>query len=141
MTFHHADFVFVVPDDWLPSKRAAATYFTPAASQWPTDVVAIDDIEPPRRPIGVFVDGGEPPMTAKDRTGRIFQGFGANIPLDPVHLCPRRCRSADGRYFLADGTHRLYASIAFGYTSIPVIFIDDSLRCFNEEAYQARLRR
>jgi len=56
--------------------------------------------------------------TARARTVEILQGFAGDAAMGPVEVYPE---SSDSKfpYELKDGTHRLYCSLAAGFTHIP----------------------
>lgn len=108
---------FEIPDQWW--IEAGMNGFTRALPSYITtpdpDVlyVALKDITCPNRTVERDFRGFE-----RDRLLRIFGGFlaGDAIPPVKVHKCPYGPSS----YGLRDGFHRFHASIAAGFSCIPV---------------------
>ncbi len=117
-----------LPDEWwiaagmLNFVRAESAYHCDrAAAGRRVCLIPIVDIEPVRR-IPVFNAHSWEGILAKERVERILRAFVANGALPPVELTKQ-----EGRYpfCLKDGLHRLYCSIAAGFTEIPSMkFID-----------------
>ncbi len=87
-------------------------------------LIRIADIEPVRRAAGVpvFHDSSWDGTPARQRVECILRAFVANGALPPVELTKQEGRYA---FSLKDGLHRLYCSIAAGFTEIPAVkFID-----------------
>ena len=82
--------------------------------------VAIDDISPVKRNpgIGIFNDNKE--ESARDRVIKILRGFKTNDSIPPVEVVPEK-EESDFRYKLVHGAHRLYCSLAAGFTHVPAI--------------------
>jgi hypothetical protein len=84
--------------------------------------VCINDVAPVHRNkgVGIFNDSIDNCLTARARVIRILRGFKSSDAIPPVVV-------ADGkpddpyRYKLIDGVHRLYCSIAAGFTHIPAV--------------------
>ena len=113
-----SDIQFDLPDDWW--QISGMTGFRPLSNayrfssdpRWPTQVVPITQIQPPVRDAGVVGLSGA-------RTIDILKGFVADTPLPPapVHTPPG---AALDRYWVRDGYHRYYCSIAAGFSCLPV---------------------
>ena len=116
---HHAlevDF----PEESLAAVRAAG--FTPSTNSYPVLApgsgtrsyeVAIVEIAAVQRAPGI-------PLLKKDRVDSILQAFMDGVPLPPVEVVP--LREDDGPTFkLTAGAHRLYSSMAVGFTHVPAI--------------------
>jgi hypothetical protein len=107
-------------DEWW--AEAGMTGFVPLSSAYksePTEgvlVVAVQDIGPVyREPLLRDEEDGP---TAKERIQRILKGFRLGNALPPVAVVAGR----DGYPFeLTGGVHRLYCSIAAGFTHIPTV--------------------
>jgi hypothetical protein len=106
--------------------RAASAYRCDhaAAGERRVCLIPIADIGPvPRRDgVPVFNDDHWDGISARERVERILRGFAVNGALPPVELTKQA-----GRYpfYLKAGVHRLYCSIAAGFTEIPAVkFID-----------------
>jgi hypothetical protein len=76
-------------------------------------VVPLDEIEPVLRNLP-----NGPPF-CKDRLLRILAGFKDDRPLPPIHT--RAARPGAYRFCLFNGFHRLHASVAAGFTHIPLV--------------------
>jgi hypothetical protein len=111
-----------LPDEWWLAARMSN--FVRAESAYRCDhaaaggrrvcLIPIMDIGPIRRTPGV------PVFSSRERVERILRAFVANGALPPVELTKQA-----GFFYLKDGLHRVYCSIAAGFTEIPAIkFID-----------------
>lgn len=85
-------------------------------------MIRIEDIGPVRRSPGtaLFNDCGETGLTARERVVRILHGFSTGNAIAPVKIL-KSSRGDVHRYKLIDGAHRLYCSVAAGYTHIPAV--------------------
>lgn len=107
-------------DGFSPTSRAYRTDPRFSASNEPILEVAIADIGPVHRTVGIFKDDDEEGLTAKERVVRILRGFWSGDAIRPVELV--ECGSDSlYRYKLTHGTHRLYCSLAAGFTHIPAV--------------------
>jgi len=81
-------------------------------------LIPIVDIGPVLRGPGVPIFNSWEEISARERVERILHGFVVNDALPPVELTQQA-----GRYpfSLRDGLHRVYCSIAAGFTEIPAI--------------------
>jgi hypothetical protein len=87
-------------------------------------LIPIADIGPVPRGDGVPVFKDDPceGIPAKERVERILHAFVANIALPPIELTRQ---AGPYRFALKAGTHRVYCSIAAGFTHIPAVkFMD-----------------
>ncbi|HKW53851.1 MAG TPA: hypothetical protein VJO12_09175 [Stellaceae bacterium] len=113
---------FEIPDEWwtsagmtgfAPTTRA---YIASSSDEYPTVIVPVEDVEPPRRAPGVerdfrgFCQNGM--MWAFDHIRRGLE----QEPI-PVHELPDQVKF---RYAVRDGFHRFYASAAVGFRLLPV---------------------
>jgi hypothetical protein len=131
MMIKHHDSVEELPDDWW--DEAGMRAFTKSSTAYRCDLAAtnqrvclipITEIEPVSRAPGVpiFNPSSWEGMSAKDRVQRILKGFVQDVELPPVQLTKHTGQSP---FRLKDGVHRLYCSIAAGFTDIPAVnFID-----------------
>jgi hypothetical protein len=121
-----------LPNEWwiaagMPNFiRSASAYRCDhaAAGSRRVCLVLIADIGPVLRTPGVPVFNADSweGISAKDRVERILHAFVEDDALPPVELTKQA-----GRYLfdLKHGMHRLYCSIAAGFTEIPAVkFID-----------------
>jgi len=121
-----------LPEEWWIA--AGMANFVRSASAYRCDhgaagnrrvcLVRITDIEPVRRGPGVpiFNASSWENISARERVENILRAFVVNDALPPVELTKQAGRYPFG---LKDGVHRVYCSIAAGFTEIPgVKFID-----------------
>ena len=84
--------------------------------------IRIDDVSPVRRKLsaGVFNDDIDTGLSAKERVMSILRAIRDNVPLPPVEIvdCPA---GSSYRYKLTHGVHRLYCSLAAGFTHVPTV--------------------
>jgi hypothetical protein len=123
---HHGLEIANIPEEWL--EEAGMHKFVPSTVMYAVDLsawksaleVRIADIGPVRRSPGVPIlkDSPETGQTARERVVSILSAFKAGVPLPPVGAVP-----LDGpyRYKLTHGVHRLYCSLAVGFTAVPVV--------------------
>ena len=128
MTVSHHGVGTALPDEWWAA--AGMSNFVLSATAYRCDqaqagglrvcLIPIADIEPVHRAPGVpvFNDSIEEGISARERVERILRAFVANDALPPVELAKQA-----GRYHfrLRAGLHRLYCSIAAGFTEIPAV--------------------
>jgi hypothetical protein len=124
---------FEIPDDWLTADlrewlqepRAGTAYrvMSPPYPPDPQDIgipqveatlVRLDAIEPVERTLSTGTV-----FESKASLLRILTGFKSGQPLPPVHA--REAIPGPYRYTLYNGAHRFYASLAAGFTHIPVV--------------------
>lgn len=127
------NFEFEIPEewltedlgDWLRNRRESPAYraMTPPYPPDPQDggipqveasVVPLQIIEPVHRTLSTGT-----PFESRERLLRIFSGIKDNQPLPPIHTL----EAPPGPYGLNlyNGLHRLFASVAAGFTHIPVV--------------------
>jgi hypothetical protein len=120
-----------LPDDWwaeaemidfLPIHR---TYrVSPDDAQDPTfcEVCILDiaPLGPMRQNIGIFRDDICNGIPARERVLKILRGFKNGDAIGAVPVLPTDFGSPY-KFRLTDGTHRLYCSLAAGFTHIPTI--------------------
>jgi len=107
------------------ARRAPHYAFTDAAG---VQVIAIAEIEPFTRTLnlqGFSRDGFN-----QDRMISILSAFVTGAPLPPVEVTENA--SGTSRYALYNGMHRFYASIAAGFSDLPVIVVVNDLKAFRE---------
>ena len=128
MKFCHQGISCEIDDAWL--VKAGMVGFTPSTQAYPVPhcesvdgnflEVATQDIQgvsEQRRQGGIFRDS--PEGTAQDRVVRILQGFRLGDALPAVEVVKTSVTSP--RYKLTHGTHRLYCSVAVGFTHVPTL--------------------
>lgn len=110
---------FEIPDEWWSFCDMRA--FSPRSQYYPYDpksveveIVRIDTIRPRRR------DPGVSPFKKYKMVPVLLAFTSPECALPPV---PARRIEASNTYFLdlIDGFHRFYASIAVGYSHLPVV--------------------
>ncbi len=114
----HEDIEFEIPDSWWASADAedfsphGRAFVASSSAEWPTTLVPVTDVEPPRRTPGVI-------GLTEDRTVSVLKAFRSGVPLPPLEVYeppdPKRCK-----FQVRDGYHRYYASIAAGFELLPV---------------------
>jgi hypothetical protein len=111
------------PDEWC----TALNTFAPKSDAYLTDNsrargrtihnVRISDIEPVRRR-PLFRDNEE--GCAAERVYRILQAFRLGQPIPPVEIIDSS-QVGVHRYKLTHGVHRLYCSLAAGFSHVPAV--------------------
>lgn len=133
MKFDRLNIKFEIPDEWLAEgelqqwlrePRGAGAY---RAMPPPYPVDLLDGWVPQDaailvplaaiKPVDRTLPNGTP--FDKDRLLRILGGFKCNQLLPPVHT--REAPSGQYRFTLYNGLHRFLASVASGFTHIPVV--------------------
>lgn len=138
MRFKHRDVEYVLPDEWWDEsgiQSASQHAFVSGPSPWPNLPVfelAVDDIRPVVRKAshGVFNDNIEF-GTAHDRVVRILRGFCNRSAIPPIEVASLRS-DLPPRYKLMHGAHRLYCSIAAGYSHVPAVEVIDFFGTYHE---------
>ena len=133
MHFQHHQVQYSLPDDWwneagISLDQLVGRSYPSGPSRWPNIPVfelAIDEIQPLERASthGVFNDNAEF-GTAHERVTRILRGFHEKAQIPPIEVA-RLATDQPQRYKLIDGAHRLYCSIAVGFTHVPAVEVDD----------------
>ena len=80
---------------------------------------SIGPVDPARRLIGIF-KANEDGIAARERVLKILRGFRCGEAVPPVEVAEGEAGYGH-RYRLKNGTHRLYLSIAAGFTHVPAI--------------------
>ena len=113
---------FEIPDDWWtfvgmgefsPSPGGYFPYSTAPGNE-ETVVEPLTDIEPPLR------DAGIPPFKKYKLVPVLFSFMSPECALPPVEVIAATHESRY-RYRVRNGYHRFYASVAAGYTNLPVL--------------------
>lgn len=110
---------FEIPDDWWQfcdmERFRPATKFYPYSQRDPgVETVPIAEVRPPERDAGIV-------GFHKNRMAPILLAFTSDpcaVPAVPVR---ELAAGEPYRYEVLDGYHRYYASIAAGYTRLPVL--------------------
>ncbi len=84
--------------------------------------VLIKDIGPVQRTLstGPFNDDKETGLSAKERVINILRGFRGDVAIPPVEVV-KLPQGSPYKYKLTHGTHRLYCSLATGFTHVPAV--------------------
>jgi hypothetical protein len=126
----HHDFDFELPDEWLAEAKMSA--FVPLSTSYQVDAssipnraiskISVCDVQPVRRQLshGVFNNDSESGLSARDRVVRILRGFRTGEAIPPVEVAELPMGS-NCRYRLTHGAHRLYCSVAVGFTEVPAV--------------------
>jgi len=113
---------FEIPSEWWLFSEADKLNLTnsrfypyPISSE-NTEVVDITEIEPPTRNNGI-------PAFKKYKLVPVLMAFTSpECELPPVHVVKHS--TGEYKYTVANGYHRYYASIAVGYSMLPVLVIE-----------------
>lgn len=107
---------YTIPEDWLAfcdvSSWTRGSDYYPYPSGETVEIVALADIEPPRR------DAAIAPFKKYKMCPVLFAFHSPECALPPVVVVPLPTGEAF-RYRLANGFHRFYASVYVGYPYIP----------------------
>lgn len=127
MIITHHDLEIELDGDWLVA--AGMSGFVPASKAYriskllgentSIQEIRIEDIGPVHRSVGIFRDSPDG-IPVRERVINILRGFRSGDAIPPVKFVENKPGSAH-RYKLTDGTHRLYCSIAVGFTHIPAV--------------------
>jgi uncharacterized ParB-like nuclease family protein len=129
MKYKHDNLEFELNDEWIAEARMQA--FKPTESSYRADllkangqevlVISIDEIAPLKDRAnrkGVFCDNEQD--TAKERVVRILEWFREYEVIEPISVAVLN-ENGQFKYKALTGCHRLYCSIAVGFTRIPAI--------------------
>jgi hypothetical protein len=128
MMIHHHDLTIELYDEWW--KEAGMEGFTPSSPSYASAIdkdgrricsIEIRDIAPFRRLPGVpiFNDSHFEGITAAERVTRILRGFIAGVPIPPIEVV--ELSGGPHRFKSVNGAHRLYCSLAAGFTHVPAV--------------------
>ena len=121
MRFYHVDFPFCVPDSWWLKAKMAK--FEPRTLHYRTDdpralSVSVGEVEAVRRQLsyGVFNE--------EEGVLKILRGFVENSAIPPVDI-KRQPPGSVYPYYLWNGAHRFYCSVAAGFSHVPAVVTGD----------------
>jgi hypothetical protein len=128
MIFTHHDLEIELNDEWWAAAEMVA--FVPVTRSYRVDPtfskngasiveISIADICPVHRSVGIFRDC-EDGVPARERVVKILRGFRLGELIPAVEVLESKSCSAC-KYQLTDGTHRLYCSLAAGFTHVPTV--------------------
>jgi hypothetical protein len=128
MIFYHHDLKIELDDAWWAEAQMA--HFVPPGTAYRVDLsaakgrtvfeVPIDEIGPVRRKPSVGIFNKNDRKTARERVLCILNGFRTNAAIPPIELVDTPAGSPF-RYKLTAGTHRLYCSLAAGFSHVPAV--------------------
>ena len=131
--FKHHDVRYSLPDEWweeagMRDAKLIGHSYLGGQSLWPeleVCQIAISDIQPLVRlgSYGVFNDNAEF-GTAHNRVVQILRGIREQAPIPPVEVS-RLPAGEFPTFKLIHGAHRLYCSIAVGFTHVPAVEVVD----------------
>jgi hypothetical protein len=126
MLLKHHHLVIELPDVWI--AEAGAEKFVPAGDSFRVDrskahetpfIIHITQIAPVERNPGVAIFNDNELATGRQRVVSILRGFCANSALPPIEVV--KSRFGPYPYKLTAGVHRLYCSLAAGFTHVPAV--------------------
>ena len=84
--------------------------------------VAIKEIAPVRRAPGIpiFNDSDDTGLSARERVVAILRGFRNSSKIPPVEVVSAE-QASSHLFKLTHGVHRLYCSLAAGFTHVPAV--------------------
>lgn len=109
---------FEIPDEWwsfaeMPYWRATSTLYPYSVSSQSVQRVLLTDIEPPKRSADI-------PLFKKFKLVPVLMAFQSpECSLPPVEV--ESLTNEPYYYRVVNGLHRYYASVAAGYTYLPVV--------------------
>jgi hypothetical protein len=110
---------FEIPDAWCDEagivgfRATGNAYQASSTADFPTAILALVDVAPPKRQAGVR-------WFYKDRMVSILKGMVSGSVLPPIKIDRPPVIHAPHTYRLRDGFHRFYASVALGFSHLPV---------------------
>ena len=128
MELKHHELTVQFSDDWW--AEAGMIGFKPSSAAYRSDPgafparqifeVRIDEIGPVQRAPNVGIFNDSPKATARERVVAILQGFRSGAAIPPVEVVEAASSGAHP-YKLVHGSHRLYCSLAAGFTHVPAV--------------------
>lgn len=113
------DIEFTIADGWWAFSEME-TFDTGPSSYYPytpsakgVQIIELSEIEPPQRDVGI------PPFKKYKLVPLLLAFQSPECELPPIEVCEGH--ESGYRYRVTNGYHRYYASVAVGYTSLPVI--------------------
>jgi hypothetical protein len=118
----HFSCEFEIPDDWI--AEAGAQAFSRGTAAYRTSAQACDtpltEVEPPPRLAHVHLSWRG---LDRDRFVRVLNWMVLGVPIEPVPVVEMPfvdLGSSPYKFRVRDGVHRFYASIAAGFTHLPL---------------------
>ena len=128
MILYHHDLKVELDDAWWAEAQMAG--FVAPSTAYRVDLAAakgqavfearIDEVGPVRRNAGVGIFNTNDTKTARERVVSILTGFRTGAAIPPIELVTAP-RGSGFRYKLTAGTHRLYCSLAAGFSHVPAM--------------------
>jgi hypothetical protein len=118
MKLIHHDIEIEISDEWWAEAgmegfvRKCGAYYVDQGMYPKVREVSIEDVGPVYRAHNV-------PILTRERVICVLRGFRAGASIPPVQIVV--ARSTPHMYKLTDGTHRLYCSLAAGFSNIPAV--------------------
>lgn len=109
---------FEIPDNWLTSTGADKfspnlfAYRSSHDPNWPTIVVPVQSVIPPKRNTGI-------PNFDKTRMISLLDAIVRQTEVPPLEVCERDA-GLKAPLILLNGYHRFFASVALGFSMLPV---------------------
>jgi len=103
-----------IPDSWTPGRRCFSVQ-----TAVKHDILPIDEIVPPERKAALqgFASNG----LNRERMISVLQALHQDMALPPVQVREITADGGEARQFeVYDGFHRFYASVAVGFSHLPV---------------------
>jgi hypothetical protein len=122
----HHDLMTDLNDEWwtevgmhsfVPRSRAYRSIDRHAIE---VRIAEIGPISSQRQSIGIFRGNADMGISARERVLKILWGFRCGEAIPPVQVVEGNA-GYGYKYRLTDGVHRLYLSIAAGFTHVPTI--------------------
>ena len=128
MKLKHHELTVLLSDDWWAEagmvgfKAFSAAYRSDPGAFRERRIfeVRIDDIGPVQRAPNVGIFNDSPKATARERVVSILQGFRSGAAIPPVEVV-EAAGSGAHPYKLVHVSHRLYCSLAAGFTHVPAV--------------------
>ncbi len=126
MKLTHHDLEIELLDEWW--AEAGMSTFEPQTRAYRVDrdahpsvrEVRIEEIGPVRRNPGVAIFKDNEETSARERVASILRGFRSGSMLPPVEIVELASGSRYP-YKLTHGAHRLYCSLAAGFSHVPTV--------------------
>jgi hypothetical protein len=127
MKFTHHGLPIELPDDWWDEASMGdfvrnSNAYRVGHSNTEIFEVCIDDVGPVHRSpgVGIFNRSIEDGLTARERVVRVLRAFRLGDAIPPVQVLEGK--PGDPHYYkLTHGVHRLYCSLAAGFTHVPAV--------------------
>lgn len=127
MWIKHHDKKIELPDEWWAEAGMddfvpkGKTYCVQRFDSREVHEVSFEEVAPVCRDSGVGIFNDREDVTARERVVRILHGFQSGASIPPIEIIKGK---ADDKYSykLREGVHRLYCSLAVGFSHVPAVF-------------------